>query len=131
MPLPFTLYAHADDAKNGVAPIFTIPGVAPKDAVKLTEEKQEHVALVDSPLAAYPYSFPPRFTGVEGMPPKETIDGKVVIVPMLVGDFLGRSPLETRHKYGVRHVVGPNTGPGAVRTATGTIAGTTGIIVYV
>jgi hypothetical protein len=127
MPHPFNLFATVNDAKaDSVAP--TLMTVPPSGSVaRLVEEKNSGGIIPSEFTAKYPYGFPPKFGGVEGLP-AEGLEDKVLIVSMLVGEYYRSNP--DRRPVGVKHVVGPDSGAGAVRDAKGAIVGTTKFVVY-
>jgi len=130
MPHPFHLFATVNDAKVD-QPAGTLMTVAPSGSVaRLVEEKGTTGATVDAAWGGiYPHGFPPRFGGVEGLPPAEQLTGKVLIVSMLVGDYYAKNPAAAK-ATGALHIVGPDSGTGAVRDSKGGIAGTTKFVIY-
>jgi len=128
IPHAFNLYASTEDAKADppINPMFTIPA-APKESIARLVEQPGTPIPVHQSFVNYPHGFPPVFGSVAGLP--DDVTDKVVIVSMLVGDYYVKNPAAAK-ATGALHIVGPDSGKGAVRDAKGAIVGTTKFVVY-
>jgi hypothetical protein len=129
MPHAFNFYSNANDAKADppVGPDFGIGNSG--SIARLVEQPGKSIPVDPHFAATYAHGFPPSFGGVTGVPSPDQLQGRVLIVSMLVGDYYARNPEQAR-ATGALHIVGPDSGAGAVRDAKGVIVGTTKFVVY-